>query len=87
VYNLILTLSDEQRQRAEIKARELGYATPDEYLYEVVVDALDDTELPDVDDGRSQAEILEGLKSSLRQALRGEGRPIEHLLNELENGS
>ena len=33
----------------------------------------------DVDDGRSQAEILAGLECSLQQAKRGEVHPIEEL--------
>jgi hypothetical protein len=83
MYNLSLSLTDEQLQRAEIKARRLGYASTDEYLHDVLIEVIDDTDLPDIDDGRSHEEILESLKSSLRQALRGEGRPVEELLREL----
>jgi Arc/MetJ-type ribon-helix-helix transcriptional regulator len=85
MYTLTLSLTDEQRERAESQARERGYASPDEYLHDVVTDALDEAEQSDVDE-RTDDEILESLKTSLRQALRGEGRPIEELWKELEDG-
>jgi hypothetical protein len=86
MYIPTITLTDEQRQIAEAKARELGYAGPDEYLHDLLSDALEEHARPNVDDGRSKEEILEGLRTSLRQALRGEGRPARELLEELKHG-
>lgn len=85
MYTLTLSLTDEQRERAENQARERGYASPDEYLHSIIADALTDTDESDPDE-RTDDEILESLKSSLRQALRGEGRPVEELWKELEDG-
>jgi hypothetical protein len=42
MYNLSLTLSDEQRLRAEAKASELDYQNSDEYLHAVIDELLDD---------------------------------------------
>ena len=48
MYNLTLTLTDEQRQRAEANARELGYPNSDEYLHAVIDELLDDIVPTDV---------------------------------------
>ena len=85
MYIPTISLTDEQRQIAEAKARELGYAQTDEYLQDLLSEALEDSLRPDIDDGRTKAEILAGLRTSLRQALRGEGRPARELLEELKH--
>jgi hypothetical protein len=48
MYNLTLTLTDEQHLRAEAKAHELGYQNPDEYLHAVIDELLDDDPPTDV---------------------------------------
>ncbi|MDX2137031.1 MAG: hypothetical protein SF123_02975 [Chloroflexota bacterium] len=69
MYNLMVTLTDEQRQRAEAKARELGYADSDSYLLAVIDDALEDE--------ITTEEILTAIKDGIREAQRGEGMSVE----------
>jgi hypothetical protein len=85
MYTPTLALTDEQLKIAEAKARALGFDGPDAYLQELLSEALEDDLRPDIDDGRTKGEILAGLRTSLRQALRGEGRPARELLEELKN--
>jgi hypothetical protein len=70
MYDLKVSLTEEQRRRAEEKAHELGYTSPDEYLHDVIVDALDDGEV-------TLDEAMDALRSGIREAHRGGGMSVE----------
>jgi histone H3/H4 len=76
-----IEMSTDEFERIESRAHILGYESVSEYLLSL---AHDDLEYADADD-RSAEDILDGIKTSMRQALRGEGRPAREVLNELND--
>jgi predicted transcriptional regulator len=69
MFDVVISLTDEQKKRAEALAHAEGYAGPNEYLHALVEDALDDE--------NTDEEIIAALKDSLREMKRGEGMTVE----------
>jgi transcriptional antiterminator Rof (Rho-off) len=78
MFNVVITLTDEQGQRVEARAAELGYSSPREYLHAVIEDVLEEE-----DD--SDEEILASLERSLQQMQRGEVLTVAELWRRLES--
>jgi histone H3/H4 len=76
-----IEMSADEFEQIESRAHTLGYETVSEYFLSL---AHDDLEYADAAE-RSTEDVLDGIKTSMRQALRGEGRPARELLDELNN--
>jgi hypothetical protein len=76
--HLVIELTETQSERAEAKARALGFEDSNAYLRAVVEEALDDDEDP--------SEILAGLERSLQQMQRGELLTVDEMWRDLETG-
>lgn len=57
MFDVMITLTEEQRKRAEARATELGYSDPRDYLHDLLEEALENDEPIDVIAG-----IREGLE-------------------------
>ncbi|MCC6612907.1 MAG: hypothetical protein IT320_05465 [Anaerolineae bacterium] len=76
--DFVISLTEEQRKRAEARARALGYANPDEYLHALVEHALEED-----DDAE---EVLASLDRSLAQMARGAVMTVDEMWRRLESG-
>ncbi|MCL4251309.1 MAG: hypothetical protein KJ065_24375 [Anaerolineae bacterium] len=76
--DFVISLTEEQRKRAEARARALGYANPDEYLRALVERALED----DDDDAEH---VLASLERSLKQVASGEVMSVDEMWERLES--
>ncbi len=76
MYNLSLTLTDKQRERAEAKARELGYPNPDEYLHAVIDELLDDD---------APTDVVAAVREALEDVRAGRTYPASDLRRLLES--
>ncbi len=72
---LVIDVTPEERQRIEARARQHGYPTAREYLL-ALVEA--DEEIDDLDLDTREG-LLSGVRASLRQAIKGETRPVSEL--------
>jgi hypothetical protein len=80
---LNITLTPEEHERVEEKARRRGYNTPDEYVRALIeADVMSADEVDYEDDDET---ILEGIREGLRDALSGNVRPISELWDSLDN--
>jgi predicted transcriptional regulator len=75
--DFLITLTDEQRQRAEARAQALGYDSPDEYLQAVLEQALENTD--------TQEEILASIERSLIQIQQGKVMSVDEMWQRLES--
>lgn len=71
--DIVISLTEDQRERAEARAKALGYADSTAYLHALVEEALDD------EDEEDEAALLASLERSLLQVQRGETLTVEEM--------
>lgn len=76
----------EEMRRLEVIARKRGYSAPSDYLRALVnADAAGHNEYPLFEDEDDIEDIRESIKQGLREALDGQGVPIDEVWSALDD--
>lgn len=78
--DLVLHMTDEQRQRIETMARQRGYHAPDAYLLALAeLDAQGELILREGEDELTQEQLEANFRQGLHETVTGQTYPIEKL--------